>query len=211
MCGGFAPERHELITTDDILLGGIDCKPYSATYSTMNMCKEIDDTLLVAPDPSMVQCACADGGDDYKTTGCCLASGMYKGLDLTAHGCLYPVEGVLGSNYVGKYTATPDGTNPTVDIGEASEALFGRESGKTASKKNVQFMCPDKATGDKLSIPEHKFFGRYESFEGSDNHVTFHSTGNARMRQTDAVQSDKKSYSQKVNASSTQYFPATGE
>lgn len=210
MCQGYAPERYELSNVDDILLGGIDCKPYSSTYSTTKMCKAIDDALLIAPDASMEQCTCADGSEDYKTAGCCLASGRFNGLDLTAHGCLYPVEGVLGSNYVGKYTATSSG-KPTVDLGESSEALVGRESGKATSKKNVQFMCPGKSTGDSLNIPEHKLFGRYESFEGSDSHVTFHMTGNSRMRQTDAADSNKVSHSEAVNAFSTRHFPATGE
>ena len=174
------------------------------------MCQAIDDALLLDPSAPMETCVCADGSDDYKTTGCCLASGNFNGLDLTAHGCLYPVEGVLGSNYVGKYSASSS-AKPTVDIGKASEALIGKESSQTASKKTVQFMCPDKATGESLTIPEHKFFGRIESFEGSDSHVTFHSTGNDRMRQNDGDQTDKVSYSQKVDAFSTRYFPAKGE
>lgn len=209
MCEGFADERHTQTSVDGVTLGGIDCKPYSATYSTMKMCNQIDTALAVSSDPSMEQCACANGSDDYKTTGCCLASGKFNGLDLTAHGCLYPVDGVLGTNYVGKYTGTSSG-KPTVDLGEASQAFVGLESSKTQTKKHTQFMCPDKASGDTLTIPEHKHFGRFEAFEGSSSHVTYLATGNHRMRQTDSAENDD-AHTEIVSASSTKYFPATGE
>lgn len=206
MCDGFAPERHDATTIDAILLGGIDCKPYSATYATMDTCNAVDSILVSDPSAAGFEaCVCANGSQDYKTSGCCLASGKSAGLDLTANGCLYPVEGVTGPNYVGKYTGTSS-AKPKVDLGEAVEALIEREHEESKNKKHAQFMCP----AEGLKLAEHAFFGRYEAFGGSDSHVTYHYTGNPRMRQTDASDEDVTPFSAGVSASSTQHFPGTG-
>mmetsp|Transcript_10984 Transcript_10984/g.20517 ORF Transcript_10984/g.20517 Transcript_10984/m.20517 type:complete len:963 (+) Transcript_10984:178-3066(+) len=211
ICDGFAPERYESNRIDDILLGGIDCKPYSTTYATMKMCKDIDSFLEINPsDDRNERCVCADGSDDYKTSGCCLAAGKYDGKDLTSSGCLYPVDGILGRNYAGRYTAT--GAKPTVDLGESTEALVSRESEKQSTAKITQFICPSK-TGpgdDTLFLPELKAFGHYESYEGSDKHNTYQYTGNPRMRQTDHALDDAKPFSSKVSGTSAQYFRPTG-
>jgi len=212
MCDGYAPERHESSAIDDILLGGISCKPYSATYATMQMCNEIDIILQGNPlDTDNELCMCADSSEDYKTSGCCLASGKYKNEDLTADGCLYPVEGMLGNNYVGRYTATGD--EPTIDLGKSAEALVARESSKVSSLKTTQFVCP-KATDPVKNLPltlaELSHFGYYEAYEGTSSHVTYHHTGNPRIRQTDASTNDVAAYSVNVKASSTQYYKPTG-
>lgn len=177
----------------------------------MKMCNEID--TILQGDPSNAdneQCMCANSSDDYKTSGCCLASGKYMDADLTAEGCLYPVEGVLGNNYAGRYTAT--GVKPTIDVGKSTEALVARESSKVASRKTTQFMCPKETTpGDALlALEELRHFGYFEGYDGSDSHITYHHTGNPRMRQTDASASDVEAKSVIVKASSSQYFKPTG-
>lgn len=211
MCDGFAPERHESNKIDDVLLGGIDCKPYSATYATIKMCKDIDSSMEMDPfDNQSEKCICADGSDDYKTSGCCLAAGKYKGLDLTSSGCLFPVDGILGRNYAGRYTAT--GVKPTVDLGESTEALVSRESEKQSSSKMTQFVCPSKTgPGDEtLFLPELKAFGHYERFDGKQKHTTYQYTGSPRMRQTDNTLDDVEPFSSKVRGTSAQYFRPTG-
>jgi hypothetical protein len=172
----------------------------------MKMCNEIDTILLGDPsNTNNEQCMCADSSDDYKTSGCCLAAGKYMGEDLTADGCLYPVEGILGNNYAGRYTAT--GVKPTIDLGKSSEALVARETSKVASRKITQFVCPKETTDTILDVDH---FGYYEGYDGSDSHITYHHTGNPRMRQTDALASDVVANSVNVKASSTQYFKPTG-
>lgn len=210
-CDGFAPERHESDTVDDVLLGGIDCKPFSATYATIKMCTYIDSMIEMDPSDKLNErCVCADGSDDYKTSGCCLAAGKYNGLDLTSKGCLYPVEGILGHNYAGRYTAT--GAKPIVDLGESTEALVTRETLKGSSAQMKQFVCPSK-TGpgdDTLFLPELRHFGHYERYKGKEAHNTYYYTGHPRMRQNDASLEDAEPFSTKVSGTSSQFFRPTG-
>jgi hypothetical protein len=132
-------------------------------------------------------------------------------MDLTSSGCLYPVDGILGRNYAGRYTAT--GVKPTVDLGESIEALVSKESEKQSGAKITQFVCPSK-TGpgdDTLFLPELKAFGHYETYDGKDKHTTYQYTGNPRIRQTDLALEDAEPFSSKVTGTSAQYFRPTGE
>jgi hypothetical protein len=201
-CSGNAPARHKTTETDEIVLGDIDCKPYSTTYYTKKMCKEID-LALDQNKEGYEACKCADGSDDYKNNGCCLASGTYNTLDLTAEGCLYPVAGEAGTNYVGKDADAEDDGKPSVDIGKAVKAWSDHKE----SSKDAQFMCP--APG--ILISEHKSFARYEKLSGSSTHEVYVHTGNPRIRQDDVSQSGAKIYSSKVDGAPTEYFPGTGK
>lgn len=202
MCSGHAPARHSTSVTDEIVLGEIDCKPYSSTYYTKKMCNKID--FILQNDPSAANteaCECANESDDWKTSGCCLASGMLEGQDLTGEGCLYPVSGEAGTNYAGKDDNASSGT-PSIDVGKAIEAWSTNED----SAKNAQFMCP--APG--VLIDEHKRFGRYEQLAGSASHDVYIHTGNPRIRQDDASNANAKTTSSAINGAGTQYFGATG-
>lgn len=201
-CDGNAPARHTTSVADEIVLGEVDCKPYSATYNTKNMCTKIDFILGQDPTtPGMESCVCADGSDDYKTSGCCLASGALNFMDLTAEGCLYPVAGEIGKNYAGK-DAGATNVKPTIDVGKAVEAWMSNES----SAKNAQFMCP----AEGILLDEHKYFGRYEMLAGSSTHDTYIHTGNPRIRQDDASHGSATVYTSDVNGATTNYFPGTG-
>ena len=204
MCSGNAPARHKTVITNEIVLGEIDCKPYSATYYTKKLCGEIDFALDQDPTAAgFEQCTCANGSDDWKTSGCCLASGKYDFKDLTAEGCLYQVAGEAGTNYAGKDSDASNDDKPTVDVGRAIQSWTGEEDSAT----NIQFMCP--ATG--AMIDEHKSFARLEQLAGKSSHETYIHTGNPRIRQGDALHSDAAIYSSKVNGATTGYFPGTGE
>ena len=210
MCDGNAAGRHELNDVNEVLLGGISCKPYSSTYATMKMCEDIDNALLSNPsDTSYEKCKCANGGD-YSISGCCLAAGMINGRDLTAEGCLYPVEGILGSNYAGRY-GLPD-SGPTIDLGKSAEALVSKEEESTKDAKATQFVCPVKASTEVpiLSAAELSTFGHYEKYEGVAENVIYHYTGNPRMRQTDHADTSKIDVTAEVKASSSEYFKPTG-
>lgn len=201
-CEGHAPARHTTSVTDEIVLGEIDCKPYSATYYTKEMCTTIDFILGQNPSAAgMEACTCADGSDDYKTSGCCLASGSYNGMDLTADGCLYPVAGEAGTNYAGKDAAASSG-KPTIDVGKAIQAWSSNEP----SAKDTQFMCP----AEGVLLDEHKYFGRFEKLSGSSSYNTYIHTGNPRIRQGDASHPQAAVYTSTVNGAKTEYFPGTG-
>lgn len=203
VCTGNAPARHSTKVTDEIMLGEVDCKPYSATYYTKKLCKDIDFALDQNSNAKGYQkCECANGKNDYKDKGCCLASGMYDNNDLTAEGCLYPVAGEAGSNYVGKDSEASGDGKPTVDVGKAVESWSTRED----SAKNTQFMCPAKG----VMIPEHSSFARYEGIDGNSIHDAYVHTGNARIRQDDASHSAATVHSAKINGGSTEYFKGTG-
>ncbi len=202
-CEGHAPARHTTSVADEIVLGEVDCKPYSATYNTKNMCNTIDFILGQDPTvPGMESCVCADGSDDYKTSGCCLASGTLNFMDLTAEGCLYPVAGEVGKNYAGK-DAGATSAKPTIDVGKAVEAWTTQEN----SAKNAQFMCP----AEGILLDEHKYFGRYEMLSGSSTHNTYIHTGNPRIRQGDASHASAAVHTSVVNGADTNYFPGTGK
>ena len=200
-CEGNAAARHTTGTVNEIVLGEIDCKPYSATYFTKRMCNRIDFILEQDPNASdMEPCTCADGSNDYNDNGCCLASGKFKSRDLTADGCLYPVAGEAGTNYAGK-----DGSNsgkPSIDVGKAIQSWSSKES----SAKNVQFMCP----AEGFQIDEHAYFGRYEELAGSSSHNTYIHTGNPRIRQNDASNTNAKIHSSSVDGGTTEYVAGTG-
>ena len=167
------------------------------------MCKDIDFALDQNSNAQGYEkCQCANGKEDYKDKGCCLASGMYDHTDLTAEGCLYPVAGEAGTNYVGKDSDASDDGKPTVDVGKAVESWSTKED----SAKDTQFMCPAKG----VMIPEHKLFARYEGLNGNSTHDAYVHTGNARIRQDDASHSNAIIHSATINGGSTEYFPGTG-
>ncbi len=166
------------------------------------MCERVDFILDADPTTADTEkCECANESDDWKTSGCCLASGKLEGQDLTAEGCLFPVLGEAGTNYAGKDTSVSTG-KPSIDVGKAIEAWSSNED----SAKNTQFMCP--APG--VLIDEHKHFGRFEELLGKSSHKTYIHTGNARIRQGDSNHTNAATYSSTVNGVGTEYFGATG-
>jgi hypothetical protein len=200
MCSGFAPERHSLSNTDEIVLGDIDCKPYSSTFSTVKMCSDIESMLDITPDePGYDACVCADGSEDWKTSGCCLASGTFNNIDLTATGCLYPVSGVLDSNYAGMASDSSSDV-PKIDLGKAVEDWSENEE----SSRSSRFMCPIEG----ISKPEHAFFGYYEKFDGQENHTTFYFSGDKRMKQQDVK--NGTAYVSTVTGYDPQHFKPVG-
>lgn len=202
MCSGHAAARHSTSVTDEIVLGEINCKPYSSTYYTKKLCNKIDFILDADPNKDDTEaCQCANESDDWKTSGCCLASGKLEGQDLTAEGCLFPVAGEAGTNYAGKDTGSSSG-KPSIDVGKAVKAWSSNED----SAKNAQFMCP--APG--FRIPEHVNFGRFEEIAGSSSHQIYTHTGNSRIRQDDSSHSNATTFSHTVNGVGTEYFGATG-
>ena len=167
------------------------------------MCNEIDFVLTSDPSASGYDsCTCADGSEDWKTSGCCIASGEYNGIDLTASGCLYPVNGVVGPNYLGKDSSSSSG-KPTVDVGKAVESWASQEK----SSKRSQFMCP----ADGILLPEHKVIGQYEEYDGNTKHAAFHHTGSERMRQGDSTSPNATVHTTTVSGASTKVFPGTGK
>lgn len=204
MCSGHAKARHSTSVTDEIVLGEIDCKPYSSTYYTKKMCNKIEFILDSDPNKADTEsCSCANESEDWKTSGCCLASGKLEGQDLTAEGCLFPVAGEAGTNYAGKDTGASSSAKPSIDVGKAIKAWSSNKD----SAKNAQFMCP--AQG--VLLDEHKIFGRFEELAGSSSHDTYIHTGNARIRQYDSTHTNATTYSSPVNGAGTEYFGPTGQ
>jgi hypothetical protein len=146
-------------------------------------------------------CSCADGSQDWKTVGCCLSGGEYDGIDLTASGCLYPVAGNVGSNYL-PYSF--ENGKPRIDLGAGIQAWTARE----LSKSRKQFMCP----AEGVMLPEHKnSFGRYETFDGVSQSVTFYQTPYPRIRQGDALNINATAKISTVSGSAgSKYFNPTG-
>lgn len=200
MCDGFAPERYLLTSTDEILVSGIDCKPYSSTYSTKKMCTDIASKLELFPNNvDSSACICADGSDDWKTSGCCLAAGTYEGIDLTATGCLYPVPGIIGPNYVGA-AAGGSVDVPKVDVGRAVQDWKINQE----SSKHSRFMCP----AEGISKAELAFFGHYEKYDGNMNHTTYYYSGDLRMKQSDV--NTGAAHVTKVSGYDPQHFKPLG-
>ena len=198
-CSGYAPERHEFSEADKIKLGGIDCKPFTPTYQTVATCTDINAALTLEPGrPGFESCSCANGSNEWQTHGCCLASGMNDGEDLTGSGCLYEVSGVVDPNYTGMDMTTAN----AVDLGTAIQSWIDKQESKVSST----FMCP--APG--LGIKEHSLFGHLESVDDSDSHVTYYHTGNDRMRQDDVSNEASTPYLSKVSGSTGKYFKPKG-
>lgn len=198
-CSGYAPQRHEFSDTDKIKLGGIDCKPYTATFNTVAKCTAVNAALTLDPNAAGFEaCGCANGSNEWSTHGCCLSSGMHDGEDLAGSGCLYEVAGVVDPNYSGMDTTTAN----AVDLGTAIQSWIDRQESKVSST----FMCPAEGT----NIAEHSLFGQLESFDGSDSHVTYYHTGNDRMRQDDVSSEASTAYLSKVSGSSGKYFKPKG-
>lgn len=202
MCQGSAPQRHETDVMDKIELGGIDCKPYSSTFATKQVCSLIEKVLTA--DSNAIgydACVCANQDSDWKQNGCCLAGGTFDGLDLTANGCLYPVAGAVGPNYVGMSEASSSG-KPKVDVGQAMEAWVLREG----TSKVTQFMCP----AEGVQIDEHFKFSHFEKYEGKSEFVTYYDTGEPRIRQNDKSWKDVKEYTSQVKGGDGKYFNPNG-
>jgi len=196
-CSGYAPARHEFSEVDKIKLGGIDCKPFTATFETVAKCTAINAALTLNPNaPGYEACGCANGSNEWSTHGCCLSSGMDNGEDLAGSGCLYQVAGIVDPNYAGMDITTAN----AVDLGSAIESWIDNQESKVSST----FMCPAPGNG----ILEHSLFGNVESHEGSDSHVTYYHTGNDRMRQDDVTSGDV--YLSMVSGSSGKYFKPKG-
>jgi len=200
-CSGNAPGRYETDEPDEIALGGIDCMPYSSTYATVMQCSAIDTHLSTSPgDPEYQACVCADGSSDWAAEGCCLAGGMLDGEDLTGNGCLYEVDGILGST---NYAGTND-SEDRVNIGAAIQSYIARERSSTFSR----FMCPASGSG----LPEHQLFNRFETIEGQSSYDMYYATGRPRIQQDDKMTtsaSDVYSLSASTGSDIT-YFPPKG-
>ncbi|KAL3795234.1 hypothetical protein HJC23_008319 [Cyclotella cryptica] len=198
-CSGRAPERNEFIDVDKIKLGGIDCKPYTSTFETVAKCKAINAVLTLDPNADGFEaCTCANESDEWSTQGCCLAAGMNPDEDLAGAGCLFEVAGIVDPNYTGMDSSIAN----AVDLGAAVQSWINKQESKISST----FMCPAEGSG----IAEHAKFGHYESFDGSDLHVTYYHTGNDRMRQGDVSSTDSTAYLSKVSGSSGKYFKPKG-
>jgi hypothetical protein len=199
-CSGHAPERHEFSDVNKIKLGGIDCKPYTSTFETVTKCIAINAVLSLDPNADGFEaCICANNSDEWSTQGCCLAAGMNANEDLAGAGCLFEVAGVVDPNYTGMDSSIAN----AVDLGAAVQSWIDKQDSKMSST----FMCPAEGSG----IAEHAKFGHYESFYGSDLHVTYYHTGNDRMRQDDVSSTDSTAYLSKVSGSSGKYFRPKGE
>ena len=186
VCDGKTAERDTTNVMDEITLGGIDCAPYSFTYSTKKMCNDIFQTLTVAPNtPGYEQCVCADGSDDWMTKGCCLAGGKLE-TDLTGWGCLYSVPGKIGPNYLGK----------TGDVGRAIETWISKAPAD--EPKNSQFMCPAKGS----RTAEQKELGFFEQYESQNEFTTYYDTGRDRIQQRDSESTSAVPYVSTVTGSS---------
>jgi len=198
-CSGFAPTRNEFSDVNKIKLGGIDCKPYTATFDTIAKCSAINAALTLDPtSDSQESCSCANGSNEWSTHGCCLASGVSNGENLAGSGCLYEVAGVVDPNYAGMDTTTAN----AVDLGAAVKAWIDKQESKVSST----FMCPAAGEG----IAEHALFGHLESFDDRDSHVTYYHTGNDRMRQDDVSNASSTPYLSMVSGSSGKYFKPKG-
>lgn len=203
MCDGNAPQRHKLKTIDKIVLGEINCKPFSSTFATKIMCNKIEKVLQADPSASgYKKCSCADDSDHWKDTGCCLASGKYDDLDLTAAGCLYPVKGLVDKNYVGMDADSTSG-KPKVDVGQAIKGWVSKE----VSSTRTQFMCPNKG----IKLEEHEDFGHFETYNGKSEHVTFYSTGMPRIRQGDVNNNISEAYTPSIKSASSEFISARGK
>jgi len=195
MCNGKTTERHETNDMDEISFGGIDCKPYSFTYATKMQCNEVSSTLLIAPNtPGYKECACADGSEDWKTTGCCLAGGMLNEVDLAGWGCLYPVPGLVGPNFLGK----------NGDVGRAIETWIAKNP---PNSKISNFMCPEKG----VKLPQHKELGFYEQYESKTEFTTYYDTGRPRIQQDDAESNSAVPYVATVSGTNLEYTGGTGK
>jgi hypothetical protein len=198
-CSGFAPGRHELSEPDQIKLGGIACKPYTATYETVAKCTAINTALADDPNVNGYEaCTCANGSNEWSTQGCCLAAGMHDGEWLGGFGCLFEVAGVVDPNYTGMDSIIAN----AVDLGAALQYWMDNEESKTSST----FMCPAEGAG----IAEHSKFGHYELFDGESAHVSYYHTGNDRMRQDDVSNTGSTAYLSRVSGSSGKYFKPKG-
>ncbi|EED96669.1 predicted protein [Thalassiosira pseudonana CCMP1335] len=198
-CSGYAPERRESSDADKIKLGGIDCKPYTSTFETVAKCAAIDAALQLNPNASGYEnCVCANGSDEWSSQGCCLSGGIENGNKLSGEGCLYEVAGVVDPNYAGMDTSVAN----AIDLGTALQTWINKESADASSS----FMCPAAGSG----IDEHKKFGQYEAFAGSDEHLTYYHTGNDRMRQDDTANSASTAHMTAVSGSSGKYFAPKG-
>jgi len=198
-CSGYAPGRHETTNVDKIKLGGINCKPYTTTFDTIAKCKAVDAALQVNPNADGFEmCHCADGSDDWTNKGCCLASGMHNHNDLSGQGCLFEVAGIVDPNYAGLDMSIAG----AIDLGTALQTWIDKE----VSEPSAEFLCP--AAG--LEIDEHAKFGHYDSFAGSDEHITYYHTGNDRIRQDDVSSAESKAHTTAVSGSSGKYFQPKG-
>ena len=177
-CSGNAKQRDETSSLDEIVLGGINCKPFSSTFATKMQCGKVADALALDSDAlGYAACACADDSDNWADSGCCLAAGMIDHMDLTGSGCLYRVPGILGPNYAGKDPSA----SGSMDVGSAMKGFIDNEE----SKQSGRFMCP--AGGYKLT--EHMKFNNYEYYHGQKVFDTYYNTGRPRIQQNDKDQS----------------------
>jgi len=198
MCEGTAKTRSETSIPDQIALGGIDCKPFSATYATKMYCQMISETLRAQPNaPGFAECQCA-GPYTWSESGCCLAGGMLQGSDMTGFGCLSPIPGAVDSNLLGK-----DKSDPTkLDIGQAIKEYINLKDLKSQSI----FMCP--VAGVKQV--EQQKFDYYEEFNGERESVIFYDTGLPRIQIGDESNESAIPYSSQVTGGSGHYMPPTG-
>ena len=199
MCEGTAPNRHLTSIIDEIALGGIDCKPYSSTFSTKMYCQKVADVLAATPGANgFEECQCADGNNNWSESGCCLAGGMLARNDLTGYGCLSPIPGVVDSNFLGQDTTDSD----KLDLGRAIETYINNKNLKSSSV----FLCPAEGKG----LAEHQKFGYYETYDGESQYVSFYDTGYPRVQPRDALDENAISYTSTVTGGTGKYMPPAG-
>lgn len=197
-CTGNAPKRTETSDVDGIILGGIDCKPYSGTFSTKMYCEDVESYLSLHPGaPGFEECQCA-GNEDWADSGCCLAGGMIQGADLTGLGCLAPIPGAVDTNLLGQDKES----SSKLDLGKAVESYIKRQDLKTQSV----FMCP--APG--VNQAEFQKFDYYETFGGQSQWVSFLDTGLPRVQIGDDLNKSAIPYTSRVSGGSGHYMPPAG-
>jgi hypothetical protein len=197
ICNGMAPGRSTTSDADEIMLSGIDCRPYSATFATHMYCSQVKDTLTSNHSASGFEmCQCANDNEDWATKGCCLSKGMISGADLTGAGCLVPIEGMVDTNFLGKSPSVAT----KLDVGRALDMY----TSKIQPKSSTKFTCPAKSTsfGKSLSssskegstwLQEHARFAEFEEYKGEASYLTYIDNSRARMLRTDESDNNTKS------------------
>jgi hypothetical protein len=201
MCKGNAPKRTETSNIDAIALGGIDCRPYSSTFSSKMYCQQISEKLASRPgEPGYEECECADSAlnNDWSGSGCCLAGGMFQGKDLAGVGCLFSIPGAVDTNWLGQ----DDKSSTELDLGKAVEEYISRKDLKPQSV----FVCPAPGIGQ----AEHQKFDYFESYDGQSQFVTFYDTGLPRVQIGDELNKSAIPYTSHVTGGTGHYMPPAG-
>jgi hypothetical protein len=127
-------------------------------------------------------CKCADGSEDFRTTGCCLSSGG-AGLDFTGFGCLQGLPGWFES----------DGNLADDDL---TETMVRTEAREAATGLTVQDYCPD----DPAKMAE------YVQYEGETDFSTNYEFGAASI----SFNTSAPLYTETVNGGNAKYVTPQG-